>query len=87
MPNVTTETRPKRSVLDLVTDFMTGAPKDAPRAVKATAWLMTIAGLVIFLVLMKLDSQRYGGDHLAVLTGLGVALLGMRAAVVAKWQH
>lgn len=87
MRTVSTEAKPKRNVADLVTDFATGAPKDAPPRIKAAAWLITVAGLVIFLVLMKLDSQYYGGDHLAVLSGLGIALLGIRAAAVAKWQH
>jgi hypothetical protein len=78
-------TKPK--VTDVVTDFVTGAPKDAPRGIKAAAWALTIVGILVFLVLMKIESQRYGGDHLALLTGVGIALLGIRVGVVAKWQH
>lgn len=70
-----------------VTNIVTGASDDAPRAVKAAAWTLTIIGLLVFLVLMKIDEQHYGGDHLALLSGVGIAIIGIRAGVVAKWQH
>ena len=65
------------------TDSFTGVRKTAPRAVRAWAWILSIAMVLVALIGFNVASGHGRG---LLMFGLLAGLFIVRLLVVAKWQ-